>query len=99
VGNGQARADANVHAERAKSFFKGAAKVLAGIVLAPVALAVGVAVGGAVLATRAVLQIPRLINEKLLEPGSDKQVRGGQPPDARASCASPCPAAWPPTRP
>lgn len=72
VGDGQARADANVHAERAKSFFKGAAKVLAGIVLAPVALAVGVAVGGAVLATRAVLQIPRLINEKLLEPGSDR---------------------------
>ncbi|SFQ12066.1 hypothetical protein SAMN05216567_111116 [Variovorax sp. OK605] len=73
VGNGQARADANVHAERAKSFFKTTAKVLAGIVLAPVALAVGLAVGGAVLATRAVLQIPRLINEKLLEPRSDKK--------------------------
>lgn len=76
VGNGQARAEANVHAERAKSFFKTTGKVLAGIVLSPLVVAgagLAMAAGGVLLATRALLQIPRLVNEKILEPRADKR--------------------------
>lgn len=76
VGNGEARSDATSAADKAKSFFKTAGKVVAGIVLAPLALgaaAVAVGLGGALLATRAVLQIPRLINQHILEPRSDRQ--------------------------
>lgn len=80
VGSGEARSQATSSADQAKSFFKTAGKVLAGIVLAPIALAVGVAaagvavgLGGALLATRAVLQIPRLINQHILEPRADRR--------------------------
>lgn len=79
VGDGQQRAAANVHAERAKSFFKTAGKVLAGIVLAPIALPVALAAGATLGVTRLLLQIPRLINEKLLEPRSDRQFQLANP--------------------
>jgi hypothetical protein len=79
VGSGEARSESSSAADKAKAFFKTAGKVVAGIVLAPVALGVGaaavglgLAVGGALLATRAVLQIPRLINQHVLEPKSDR---------------------------
>lgn len=75
VGDGQQRQAASVHAERAKSFFKMAGKVLACIVLAPIALPVAAVAG----VTRALLQIPRLVNEKLLEPRSDKKFEIANP--------------------
>lgn len=79
VGDGQQREAANVHAERAKSFFKTAGKVLAGVLLAPIALPVALAAGAALGVTRGLLQIPRLINEKLLEPHSDRQFQLANP--------------------
>ena len=79
VGDGQQREAANVHAERAKSFFKAAGKVLVGIVLAPIALPIALAAGSVWGVTSSLLRIPRFINEKVLEPRSDKAFQIAHP--------------------
>lgn len=74
-GNGEARTQATSSADQAKSFFKTAGKVLAGIILAPIALGVGVAAVVALFTARvavgAVTILPTLINKYGLERYSD----------------------------
>ena len=79
VGDGQPRDTSLGLADKARNFFKTGAKVLAGIVLAPVMIPLGLAGLAAVVTTRALLQIPRLINQKLLEPASDRRFENANP--------------------
>jgi hypothetical protein len=69
VGNGEARSSATSSADQAKTFFKSAGKVLAGVVLAPLAFGAS----GLALAGRAVMQLPRLINQHIVQPRADRQ--------------------------
>ena len=79
VGDGQPREQSTSLADKAKGFFKTAGKVLAGIVLAPIALPVALGALAVVATTRLLLQVPRLINEKLLEPAADKRFENANP--------------------
>ena len=79
VGDGQPREQSTSLADKAKDFFKTAGKVLAGIVLAPIALPVALGALAVVATTRLLLQVPRLINEKLLEPAADKRFENANP--------------------
>ncbi|WP_018693565.1 hypothetical protein [Algicola sagamiensis] len=69
VGDGEQKQQVNSRLDQAKSFFKTTIKVLAGVTLSPLALAAGTGL----MLTRAICQIPRAINEKILEPNSDKR--------------------------
>lgn len=79
VGDGQPREQSTSLADKAKGFFTTAGKVLAGIVLAPIALPVALGALAVVATTRLLLQVPRLINEKLLEPAADKRFENANP--------------------
>jgi hypothetical protein len=72
VESGEARKETVSNAQVAKKIFTSVGKVLAGIVLAPVALVAGVAVGGIALAAQ-LLRLPRLVDEKILEPIANRK--------------------------
>lgn len=71
VGDGQQRLETTSAADKAKSAFKIIGKIMGGLVALPVAIPLGMAVGGLALAAKAVNFLPRLLNNHVLEPRAE----------------------------
>lgn len=82
-GNGEQREQTVSTADKAKSAFKMIGKVLGGIIAAPFAIGLGAVAAGALLAAKAISFIPKLVNEKLLEPRAEAQFKAANDPMIR----------------
>lgn len=71
VGNGQQRAETTGAADKAKSAFKIIGKIIGGLIALPFVIPLGIAVGGLVLAAKAINFLPRLLNNRVLEPRAE----------------------------